>query len=122
MVHQLFLRCIFSAVFAFAISSALAQSPLVFEGSENQKTITPNREKITVAGNMNQFLILGQCSVLVVTGNANTIKVQAVDEIVITGTGNKIKWSAGVNNPIPVIKDQGKSNTIESGAVSADDA
>jgi hypothetical protein len=49
------------------------------------------------------------------------IKVQAVDEIAVAGSGNTITWSAGVSRDIPAVQNQGENNTIQGGEVSAND-
>lgn len=102
------------------LQSTQGQEPIVIESNDESHRPELSGQKLTVAGDGNTVLVLGECSVLVVTGDKNVISVKAVDRIVITGTGNTVKWSSGIKNDIPKVVDEGKDNQVSSGKISED--
>lgn len=115
------LLSILSVGVLFLVGTLHASNPQVFEQDGADQSLTLNHEKLTVAGSNNTLVILGFCNALVVTGSNNIIKVQAVDEIEVAGSGNTVTWSAGVSRDIPAVQNQGENNTIQGGEVSAND-
>ena len=62
----------------------------------------------------NTLTITGECKKLVVNGVSNSVFVEKVGEIVVTGTSNKVIYGEGIGGKQPKISKSGVSTSVES--------
>lgn len=72
-----------------------------------------NGENVEITGAKNTVKLMGKVGTLEVTGMANVIFVETVNQIEGTGMNNKVFWSNGPNNQEPNINSTGINNSIE---------
>jgi hypothetical protein len=113
------------ALFLGLAFNALAQmpeaeinvSPIVYEESNDFASYSLNGQKLTVASDNSTVTVRGQTPAVVITGNGNTVNIEAVDRIEIAGSNNTVTWASAVNRDLPKIVNQGQNNNISSGPV-----
>jgi hypothetical protein len=59
--------------------------------------------------------LTGDCPTVTVTGGGNTVSVDRVGEIVVSGADNDVRWGAALDGTTPAITDTGFGNTIVQG-------
>ena len=62
----------------------------------------------------NTLTLTGECKKLVVGGVSNSVFVEKVGEIVVTGTSNKVIYGEGIGGKQPKISKSGISTSVES--------
>ncbi|MCV7029636.1 DUF3060 domain-containing protein [Mycobacterium sherrisii] len=71
-----------------------------------------NQSPIRIVGQDATVTLNGSCGEVDVTGIANTVNLQTVASIRVTGTGNHITWMNGPDGKIPRISNTGGSNSV----------
>jgi len=104
---------------AAATSVSLALSDIVVRSKEN-KAYDCRGGALTVEGGFN-VLTLRNCTRLSVDGGENTIDAGVVDEIEVSGAGNKITWAETPDGRRPRITNEGEGNVIVSRRAAAGD-
>lgn len=62
----------------------------------------------------NSYTLTGECKKLKVDGVSNTVNVEKVGEISVTGISNKVIYGEGLNGKNPKIKKSGTSTSVDS--------
>jgi hypothetical protein len=62
----------------------------------------------------NTLTLTGECKKLIVDGVSNSVFVEKVGEIVVTGTSNKVIYGEGIGGKQPKISKSGTSTSVES--------
>ena len=93
-----------------------SDTPLILSGtSENTTFPCGGREvEVTTDSTANNYILTGECKKLTVDGVSNTIKVEKVGEISVTGVSNKVIYGEGLNGKKPKIKKSGTSTSVDS--------
>lgn len=71
-----------------------------------------NQSPVRIVGQDATVTLNGSCGEVDVTGIANTVNLQTVAIIRITGTGNHVTWMRGPDGKIPRISNVGGSNSV----------
>jgi hypothetical protein len=71
-----------------------------------------SQSPIRVVGEDSTITLNGSCGEVDVSGVANTVNLQSVAVINVTGTGNHITWQRGPGGAVPQISNPGRSNSI----------
>ena len=93
-----------------------SSEPLILSGtSEGGNFPCGGREvEIVPEATANSYTLTGECKKLTVDGVSNTVKVEKVGEISVTGTSNKVIYGEGLNGKNPKIKKSGVSTSVDS--------
>ncbi len=113
---------------ALAVSAVASAEVSVLE---NNKTLTHdcakdrvvdligNHIKITLLGTCarvsitgNHETVIGSATIVYVTGNSNTLTLEASEKITLAGNKNTLTWKQGVAKQPPKVANVGKHNTI----------
>lgn len=68
--------------------------------------------KVSITGDEGEFTLKGNCAMLEVSGDENTIHAESVGVISVSGDDNHIFWKSGVNGKSPSISDTGDQNSV----------
>lgn len=85
-------------------------------GNDGGLKIPADGQPVFVTGNDNVVVVTGDCPRLNVGGKNNYIDIEAVGEIVVSGSANTVRWSAGRNGDTPTVKTTGNANTVAHGS------
>lgn len=93
-----------------------SSEPLILSGtSEGGSFLCGGREvEIVSDATANSYTLTGECKKLTVDGVSNTVNVEKVGEISVTGISNKVIYDEGLNGKKPKIKTSGTSTSIDS--------
>jgi hypothetical protein len=86
---------------------------LLIDGKAQKLTKDCAGLDVAVQGQGHKITLKGQCKALTVTGDGNTIVVQAAERIAVTGDNNTVTWAKKINNAPPVITQAGKGNKVK---------
>jgi hypothetical protein len=67
--------------------------------------------KVVVESTATPVRLRGDCPSVEIRGRSNTVDIDRVDEIVITGSGNTVTWSSGLTRAEPAVQ-PGNGNTV----------
>ncbi len=85
---------------------------LVVENSKEAQTFNAEGQDVTVNGSRNKVTIKGTCHALTISGDGNTVSVESVSSISITGEGNEVGWTKASDGERPQVTDLGKDNKV----------
>jgi hypothetical protein len=83
----------------------------VFADDEAFVTHQCDGNGVTISGDAGDYTLEGSCGAIVITGSFNTVFIEEVDSIDLTGTLNAVVYSAGN----PVINDSDGDNIVTGG-------
>lgn len=91
---------------------------LILNGSSESATHACNGREVEVreTATANTYMLTGECKKITVDGVSNTINVEKVGEISVTGVSNKITYGEGIGGKKPKITKSGTSTFVESKA------
>lgn len=104
-------------VWAQLPEAEINESPIVYEESNDVASYSLTGQKLTVASDNSTVSVRGQTPAVIITGNGNTVNIEAVDRIEIAGSNNTVTWASAVNRDLPEIDNQGQNNTISTAPV-----
>jgi hypothetical protein len=70
---------------------------------------------VTIISGETVVTLTGDCPTVTVTGGGNTVSVDRVGEIVVSGADNDVRWGAALDGTAPAITDTGFGNSIVQG-------
>jgi hypothetical protein len=70
---------------------------------------------VTIISGDSIVTLTGDCPTVTVTGGGNTVSVDRVGEICVSGADNDITWGAALDGTTPAITDTSVGNTIVQG-------
>lgn len=80
-------------------------------GTGESRTFECQDNTVTVSGMQNQLEITGHCAAVMVSGIENTIVVESVGTIGVSGFDNRVNFHIGQ----PEVSNSGQSNVVEQG-------
>ena len=93
------------------VSTVEAQTKLSVSGQK--RTIAcGSGETVQVTGQRNTLTVTGDCRKVDITGAKNTVSIEAVGSIEVTGTDNDIIWHRAIGGNAPRVSANGAGNTI----------
>ncbi|OBA62492.1 hypothetical protein A5647_07945 [Mycobacterium sp. 1100029.7] len=105
-----------SMVVAWSASTATAAAdvaPAKIDNSVSSVTYDcGSQSPIRIVGEDATITLNGSCGEVDVSGVANTVNLQSVAIIKLTGTGNHVTWMRGPGGAVPRISNPGGSNLI----------
>jgi Protein of unknown function (DUF3060) len=100
-------------VIVLGFGVAQAQSQIVTVAGNNRAVILDGQGRdFMVAGNHDDVRINGDCKSVRVMGNQNTIHLERVDEISVTGAQNKLFYQSGLTRSAPSVSQTGAQNRV----------
>jgi Protein of unknown function (DUF3060) len=100
-------------VVVLGLGVAQAQSQNVTVAGNNRAVILDGQGRdFMVAGNHDDVRINGDCKSVRVMGNQNTVHLERVDEISVTGAQNKLFYQSGLTRSAPSISQTGAQNRV----------
>jgi outer membrane lipopolysaccharide assembly protein LptE/RlpB len=95
-----------------------AGGKLVLSGNSESATHACQGREVEVVetATANTYTLTGECKKLTVDGVSNTINVDKVGEVVVTGVSNKIVYGEGIGGKKPKITKSGTSTFVDSRA------
>src|SRR5688572_20683657 len=69
---------------------AAAQNTLTMSGE--RRTVACNGDTLQITGQKNTVTVTGECRKVDVSGSNNTVAIESVMAIEVTGTNNKVTW------------------------------
>lgn len=88
-----------------------ADDIILYDNNVNQ-TLTCTNNGVVVQGNHCSLSVVGNCKVLSVSGNFNTVRCENVGAISVPGNHNTIFWLKGLNGQKnPIVSVSGNSNS-----------
>jgi hypothetical protein len=97
--------------------AAAAQNTLTMSGE--QRTVACEGETLRIVGQKNTVTVTGQCRKVDVSGSNNTVSIESVASIEVTGTNNKITWQRALNGVNPRVSATGLNSVTRATVVSA---
>lgn len=83
-------------------------------GYNEKKTVSCSKfDRVMINGGRNNLTITGPCRQIMVNGDDNRIKADAVMDIVFNGTDNSVTYSRVVNGKRPVVSQNHEGNIVE---------
>jgi DUF3060 family protein len=98
-------------VLGFGVAQAHSQNVPV-AGNNRTVVLDGQNRNFLVAGNHDEVRINGDCKSVRVMGNQNTIHLERVDEISITGAQNKLFYQSGLTRNDPSVSQTGAQNRV----------
>ena len=97
-----------------AAKPQVAADAIKFENSNKEEELSVDGKDILISGSNNKLTIIGNVGKILITGKDNDISIVAVNEIVITGSGNFVSWEKTNSSSVkPIIQDKGGYNNVE---------
>lgn len=93
----------------FAPPTESAEEDIVIDGNNTVANFNARNQEAVVNGNGCKLSIKGRCTSLVVNGSNNAIVLDQVEEIVVNGDRNKIRWASSS-------KLQGATDVVNNGS------
>ncbi len=93
-----------------------SSEPLILSGTSEGGSFPCGGREVEVVSDAtaNSYTLTGECKKLTVDGVSNTINVEKVGEISVTGISNKVIYGEGLNGKNPKIKKSGTSTSVDS--------
>jgi hypothetical protein len=101
-----------AAIFAFvspAMAYAAAQNTLTISGE--RRTVACDGDTLRITGQKNTVTVTGECRKVDVSGSSNTVAIEAVAAIEVTGTNNRVTWQRSLRGDAPRVSTTGL-NTV----------
>jgi len=130
-LKMLLVGCALSAAPAFAQEDAKAKLTVPSAGvtndedanldppykiSGNAKTVkhvcAKGKSYVQVSGNANKVTLTGACAKVALSGNTNTVTVESVGILVVTGNANTAEYKNGLDGKPPKITESGNANKV----------
>ncbi|RJF72628.1 DUF3060 domain-containing protein [Deinococcus cavernae] len=70
---------------------------------------------VKVSGTNGRVQLLGRCPSVTVTGSGNTVQVEQVGRLVVTGSRNRVTWRKALGGPRPTLLVTGAGNQVAAG-------
>lgn len=117
---------------ALALTASAAAADVMVVDNNQKLTVDCAKDKtVTVAGNKATITLNGTCEAVIVSGNHasvkgssvrflvsgndNTVDVDAADEIQVTGNKNTVSYKKGIKAKAPRVSNPGNNNTVSAG-------
>jgi hypothetical protein len=65
-----------------------------------------------IAGNGNKVTVTGECANVRVTGNSNTVSIDAAESIDVLGNKNTVTWKRGLGGKDAAVSNPGTDNKV----------
>jgi hypothetical protein len=95
-----------------AVDAGVARAQVAMSQSNQKKTFDCGGKDAQITGSMNELTLKGECTSVTILGSSNTVGVESVEEIHITGTGNKVTWQKTPVEKGPMITKSGLNNVV----------
>ena len=82
-------------------------------GNGAQITLTGACDRVTISGN--KASVKGSVGAALVSGNDNTLELDAVDEISVSGNKNTVSFKKGLKAKLPKVANTGTDNKLSQG-------
>lgn len=82
-------------------------------GNSAQITLTGACDRVTISGN--KANVKGSVGTALVSGNDNTLELDAVDEITVSGNKNTVSFKKGLKAKLPKVANTGTDNKLSQG-------
>lgn len=79
---------------------------------DSVRSITCDNDRITIAGDRNEFTVRGVCLDIMIPGSNNKVKVKGVVRVHFPGDGNTVTYEKLVNGKRPSVNDLGNNNVV----------
>jgi hypothetical protein len=86
--------------------------------SGERRTLTCDGDTLRITGQKNTVTVTGECRKVDVSGSNNTVSIESVASIEVTGTNNRITWQRALNGDHPRVSTTGL-NTVTRAAAPA---
>ena len=93
-----------------AIPSAQAQTTVTSSGQT--RSIDCRGQTVQITGSKNTLTVTGECRKVDVAGVGNTVSIEAVERIEVTGTNNRVTWQRALGGDTPRIARTGMGNSV----------
>jgi hypothetical protein len=93
-----------------------AQNTLTLSGQ--RRTVACEGDTLRITGQRNTVTVTGECRKVDVSGSNNTVAIESVASIEVTGTNNRITWQRALNGDHPRVSTTGL-NTVTRAAAPA---
>ena len=94
--------------------AAVAQAQrAVVEGLSQRLTVACGAAGAHVQGTGNTVTLTGACGDVLVEGSNNTVRIATLGNLKVSGMGNKVYWTNGIDGATPKITKEGMGNSVE---------
>ncbi|MEN9250111.1 MAG: DUF3060 domain-containing protein [Gloeomargarita sp. GXS_bins_116] len=108
-----FLGGVVLVAIAFVAPGYSQPAPITISGFGGNATHDcGNGRNVTIDAANTTVTLRGMCKQVEITGAGNTVNLNQVERIVVTGTMNRVTYRNGVNNRQPVISNTGFNNQV----------
>jgi Protein of unknown function (DUF3060) len=90
-----------------------AAQPLVFTDSAKDLSAACAGRPVMLRGSQNRVHLTGDCPTVEIVGSQNTVSVERVDEITVTGSFNHVDWASGINRSQPAVHSTGTDDVVQ---------
>jgi hypothetical protein len=96
---------------------AAAQNTLTLSGE--RRTVACDGDTLRITGQKNTVTVTGECRKVDVSGSSNTVAIEAVAAIEVTGTNNKVTWQRALSGNAPRVSTTGLNTVTRARAPAA---
>jgi hypothetical protein len=96
---------------------AAAQNTLTMSGE--RRTVACAGDTLRITGQKNTVTVTGECRKVDVSGSSNTVAIESVAAIEVTGTNNKVTWQRALNGDHPRVSTTGLNTVTRASAPDA---
>lgn len=96
------------------VGSALAEPTWKLDANDSSYSyVCGGDDWVAISGKDNTLRLTGECALVEINGSGNTITIESVGSIRVTGNNNDIRYTRTRDGKSkPVIKNKGAANTI----------
>jgi hypothetical protein len=93
---------------------AAAQNTLTMSGE--RRTVACGGDTLRITGQKNTVTVTGECRKVDVSGTGNTVSIESVMAIEVTGTNNRVTWQRALNGDDPRVSVTGHNTVTRASA------
>jgi DUF3060 family protein len=100
---------------ATAAPAPPAAGQLVIHQSGGERTDACGGRTVAIQGSTNRIHLTGDCPRVEIVGSSNTVDVERVDQITITGSYDRVTWRAAITRVEPAVSTRGVGDDVARG-------
>jgi hypothetical protein len=100
---------------AQAATAPPAGGQLAISQSGAERTDACGGRSVSITGSANHINLTGDCPRVEIVGSSNTVDVERVDAVAITGSFEHVTWHAAISRAQPVVSTSGVNDVVAKG-------
>ncbi len=93
-------------------AATISHAQVKVTGSNERRSIECNGGTVSIIGGANELTLRGACKKVDITGAGNTVAIESVGAIEVSGANNRITWQDGLDGRRPRVSRTGLGNVV----------